>query len=86
MSKQPAVTYDEKAQRLADAMIAAEARHIARRKAEEQECDCKDGMFPRAGMTDRRKFLFAAGSLAGVVGSAGIAYAADDKAPAGAIH
>ena len=86
MSKQPAVIYDEKTQRLADEMIAAEARHIARRKAEEQECDCKDGMFPRAGMTDRRKFLFAAGSLAGVVGSAGIAHAADDKAPAGAIH
>src|SRR5450759_162147 len=55
MSKQPAVIYDENAQRLADEMIAAEARHIARRKAEEQECDCKDGMFPRAGMTDRRK-------------------------------
>jgi sulfane dehydrogenase subunit SoxC len=86
MSKQPAVIYDAKAQRLADEMIAAEARCIARRMAHEQECDCKDGMFPRAGMTDRRKFLFAAGSLAGVIGSAGIAHAADDKAPAGAIH
>jgi hypothetical protein len=40
MSKQPAVIYDEKAQRLADEMIAAEARCIARRIAHEQECNC----------------------------------------------
>src|SRR3954451_9207356 len=59
MSKQPAVIYDEKAQRVADEMIAAEERCIARRMAYEQQCDCKDGMFPRAGMTDRRNFLFA---------------------------
>jgi sulfane dehydrogenase subunit SoxC len=86
MSERPAIFYDEKAQRLADEMIAAEARHIARRKAEEQACECKNGMFPRTGMTDRRKFLFATGSLAGVVGSSVLAQAADDKAPAGAIH
>ena len=86
MDRRPVVVYDEKAQRLANEMIQAEARHIAARRAEEQECDCKDGMFPRAGMTDRRKFLFAAGSLAGIAGSTAFAQAADQKAPAGAIH
>ena len=48
MRQQYPVIYDEKAQRLADEMVLAEARHIAQRKAQEQECDCKDGMFPRA--------------------------------------
>ena len=43
MEKANSVAYDEKAQRLANEMIAAEARHLARRKSEEQECDCKDG-------------------------------------------
>ena len=84
--KRPAVIYDEKAQRMADAMIAAEAQHIAHRKAELEDCDCKEGMFPTAGVTDRRKFLFAAGSsLAGVAGAASLAQA-QDKAPPGAIH
>ena len=84
--KKPAVIYDEKAQCMADAMIAAEARHIARRKAKFEDCDCKEGMFPTAGVTDRRKFLFAAGSsLAGVAGAASLAQA-QDKAPPGAIH
>lgn len=32
-------------------MVAAEARHIARRKAELEDCDCKEGMFPSAGVT-----------------------------------
>ncbi|MGH9695426.1 MAG: molybdopterin-dependent oxidoreductase, partial [Bryobacteraceae bacterium] len=67
-------------------MIAAEARHLARGKSQDEECDCKEGMFPRAGITDRRNFLFAAGSLAGVVGSSVLAQAADDKAPPGAVH
>jgi len=83
--KKPPVIYDEHAQRMAAAMIAAEARHLARRKAEE-ECECKDGMFPRRTTTDRRRFLFAAGSLAGVVGSSALAQAADEKAPPGAVH
>src|SRR5512139_1228706 len=55
--KRLAVIYDEKAQRMADAMIAAEAQHIAHRKAALEDCDCKDGMFPTAGITNRRKFL-----------------------------
>lgn len=76
--------YDEKARHMAEQMILAEERHIAQRQQE--ECDCKDGMFPRAAITDRRKFLFAAGSLAGVVGSSALAYADDKKAPPGAFH
>jgi sulfane dehydrogenase subunit SoxC len=84
------VQYDERAQRTVDEMIAAEARHIAQRKAQEQEvaqeCECKDGMFPRGGLTDRRKFLFAAGSLAGAVSTPALAQPAAQEAPPGAIH
>ena len=61
--------HDEKSQRLADQMVLAEARHIAQRKAQDQDCDCKDGMFPRDGVTDRRKFLLAAVLFTGVAGS-----------------
>ena len=87
MDKRESVAYDEKARRIIDEMIMAEARHIARRKTtEEQERDCEDGMFSRAGLIDRRRFLFAAGSLAGVVGASTVARAADQKAPPGAIH
>ena len=80
------VHYDEKARRTADDMIATEARHIAQRKAQEQACKCKDGMFPGAGLTDRRTFLFASGSLAGVMNSPALAQPAGQKAPPGAIH
>ena len=55
------VIYDEKSQRMAEEMVMAEARHVAQREA--QDCDCKDGMFPRSPAS-RRKFLFAAGSAA----------------------
>jgi sulfane dehydrogenase subunit SoxC len=79
------VHYDEKARRTADAMIATEARHIAQGKAQEEACKCKDGMFPEAGLTDRRTFLFASGSLAGVMSSPALAQPAGQKAPPGAI-
>ncbi len=76
--------YDEKTKKVVDEMIAAEARHLAQRKAE--ECDCKDGMFPRAGLTDRRRFLFAAGTtLAGAASLPAMAQAAE-KAPPGAVN
>jgi sulfane dehydrogenase subunit SoxC len=78
------VRYDDAARRMADEMIAAEARHIAHRKQDEQPCDCKEGMFPRAGLTDRRRFLFAAGTLA--ASSPALAQQAGPKAPPGAIH
>lgn len=79
------VHYDEKSKRMADAMIAAEKRHLAER-ATEEDCDCKEGMFPRGNLASRRGFLFAAGSLASTLGAVSLAQAQDKKAPAGAVH
>jgi sulfane dehydrogenase subunit SoxC len=73
------VSYDEKARRMADEMVVAEARQIAQRRA--QECDCKDGMFPRLPAS-RRRFLFAAGSA----GLAGSTAALAQTAPPGAVR
>ena len=50
---------------------------------QEQDCDCKEGMFPRSAPTDRRRFLFAAGSAAGMLGSTA---AMAQKAPPGAVE
>ena len=87
MKEQGSVFYDDQARRTVDEMIAAEARHIALRKTEEEKnCDCKKGMFSRVNETDRRNFLFAAGSFAGVIGSTVFAKAAEEKAPPGAVH
>jgi sulfane dehydrogenase subunit SoxC len=87
MEEQNTVFYDANTQRMADEMVMAEARHIARREAEQDQCECKDGMFPRAQVTDRRKFLFVAGSsLAGVVSAPAFAQTAGQKAPPGAFH
>jgi sulfane dehydrogenase subunit SoxC len=74
------VIYDEKSRRMVAEMVAAEARQLAKREA--QECDCKDGMFPRSPES-RRKFLFAAGSAASLAGSTA---ALAQKAPPGAIY
>jgi len=69
-----------------DDMIAAEARYLSQR-ATEEECDCKDGMFPSRAPTDRRNFLFAAGSSAGAAAAALLAGSAGaQQAPAGAKH
>lgn len=86
MNQEVNVKYDDKAKCMAQEMSLTEARHIAIRKMSEQDCDCKDGMFPQAGIANRRKFLFAAGALVGVVGSSAFAQAAEPKAPAGAFH
>jgi sulfane dehydrogenase subunit SoxC len=74
------VIYDEKSRRMAEEMVMAEARQLAHREA--QECDCKDGIFPRSPAS-RRKFLFAAGSAASLAGST-TAFA--QKAPPGAVY
>jgi sulfane dehydrogenase subunit SoxC len=79
------VIYDEKAQRMADEMVRAEARLLARGEPEVQDCDCKEGMFPRTAPTNRRKFLFAAGSIAGAAGMATSTAAFAQKAPPGAV-
>jgi len=74
------VIYDEKSRRMAEEMVMAEARQLAQREA--QDCDCKDGMFPRSPAS-RRKFLFAAGSAASLAGSTA---ALAQKAPPGAVY
>jgi len=65
---------------MAEEMVMAEARQLAQREA--QECDCKDGMFPRSPAS-RRKFLFAASSAASLAGSTA---ALAQKAPPGAVY
>src|SRR5690606_16921999 len=60
-----------------------EQRHIADRLRE--DCECRDGMFPRRTTSSRRGFLFAAGSLVGAAGAATIAPAEGPKAPTGAV-
>jgi hypothetical protein len=40
--------YDEKTRHMAEQMILAEQRQIAQRAQE--DCDCKEGMFPRQGL------------------------------------
>jgi sulfane dehydrogenase subunit SoxC len=74
------VIYDEKSRRMAEEMVMAEAQQLAQREV--QECDCKDGMFPRSPAS-RRKFLFAAGSAASLAGSTA---ALAQKAPPGAVY
>jgi sulfane dehydrogenase subunit SoxC len=74
------VIYDAKSRRMAEEMVMAEARQLAQRDA--QECDCKDGMFPRSPAS-RRNFLFAAGSAASLAGSTA---ALAQKAPPGAVY
>src|SRR6516225_3746999 len=78
--KLASVIYDEKARRMAEEMVTAEAHHIAQRRPE--ECDCKDGMFPLLPAS-RRRFLFAAGSAAGFASSTA---ALAQKAPPGAVY
>ena len=86
MSTIPTPTIDDQTQRMIDDMIAAEARYLSQR-ATEEECDCKDGMFPSRAPANRRNFLFAAGSSAGAAAAALLAgSAAAQQAPAGAKH
>ena len=86
MSTIPIPTIDNRTQRIIDDMIAAEARYLSQR-ATEEECDCKDGMFPSRAPANRRDFLFAAGSSAGAAAAALLAgSAAAQQAPAGAMH
>jgi sulfane dehydrogenase subunit SoxC len=84
MNEDTPVQYDEKARRSAEEIISVEAQYLALRKTGEQDCDCKDGMYPRMRTTNRRRFLSAAGSLAGGIASSALAQAAEQKAPPGA--
>jgi sulfane dehydrogenase subunit SoxC len=79
--------YDEEARRTADEMIKAEARLIGHREQELQDCDCKDEMFPSRAPSNRRRFLFAAGSAAGTAATAMLSgRAIAQQAPPGAVH
>jgi sulfane dehydrogenase subunit SoxC len=84
------VTSQARAQRLQQMigeMVAAEQRHLAQRKAEEGECECRDGMFPSRAPTSRRAFLMAAGSRTGAAAAAAVGGAAlAQEAPPGAKH
>ena len=87
MRTTPTLAFDEHNQGMIDGMIAAEARHRSQRDDERENCDCKDGMFPARAPTNRRDFLFAAGSGAGAAAAALLAApAAAQQAPAGAKH
>ena len=58
--------YDERTQAMVDAMVEAEERALAARKADLEDCDCKEGMFPTAGRpASRRSFLAATAAMAG---------------------
>src|SRR3569623_2099565 len=76
------VVYDDKARHMVEQLVLAEQRHIAERLRE--DCECKDGMFPRRAISSRRGFLFAAGSIIGAAGVSSIARAESPKAPPGA--
>ena len=83
MKKGNGPVFDGKARRMIEDMIATEKRQIEERRLQE-ECACKDGMFPRV---DRRHLLFAAGSSAGTLALAALTRrtAAEGlKAPPGA--
>ena len=57
---------------MADAMVGAEARHIAQRATRKWNMRLPGRNVSASALTDRRKFLFAAGSVAGVAGSSSI--------------
>lgn len=71
-------------QKIIDGMIATEARQLSQRAEESEECECKDGMFPSRATSNRRNFLFAAGS--GAAAALVARSAAAQQAPAGAKH
>jgi len=77
---------DEKTQETIRQMVRAEARAIAQRKAALEECECKEGMFPRVGQPNsRRKFLTGAAAMAGGT-AAGLVALDAAAAPPGAME
>ena len=83
MSPPPTLAVDDDTQRMIDGMVAAEARHLSQRTGEKENCNCKDGMFPRHTSASRRDFLFAAGSSTGAAVMLASSATAQ-QAPAGA--
>ena len=80
--------YDEKTRTLIQGMVEAEEKAIASRKKqsapEQEECECKDGMFPNGKLpplASRRQFLAATATGAAALAVGSVATAA---VPAGA--
>ncbi len=78
--------YDEPARAMARGLVEEEARLLARRKAELEQCECKEGMFPSGGETSRRGFLANAAAVAGTAAAGLVAGSASAAAPPGAIE
>jgi len=80
--------YDEKTRSLIEGMVEAEKNAIASRKkqaAPEEECECRDGMFPNGKpppKASRRQFLASTASGAAALAVGSVANAA---VPAGSI-
>ena len=77
-----AFEYDEKTRELIQGMKDAEAKALAQRKAEFEQCECKEGMFPSAGVTTRRDFIAGAAAIAG---ASVVSQTASAAAPPGAM-
>ncbi len=73
--------YDAKTRRMMKGMAAAENRALAARA--EEECECKEGMFPNI---DRRGFLAAAGAVGAVGAASLVTRGANAATPPGAIN
>ncbi len=78
--------YDEHAKAMAEGMVEAEQRALAARKADLEDCKCKEGMFPNAGgPTSRRAFLGKTAAVAGASVGGLMSSSAHAAAPAGAM-
>lgn len=79
--------YDEKHRAQVDAMVKAEERYLAARRAELEDCDCKDGMFPNPGAAmGRRKFMLTGAALASVGAAGMLPRMSAAAAPPGAVE
>jgi sulfane dehydrogenase subunit SoxC len=87
MDTLPSRAREQRVQKMIDEMVAAEQRHLAQRRSEQFECECREGMFPTRVPASRRAFLFAAGSTTGAAAAAALGRSAlAQQAPPGAQH
>lgn len=78
--------YNQESQKYIETTIEAERRYLAARKAELENGECKEGMFPNPGKADsRRKFLIKSAALAGA-SAAAIIPRMTSAAPPGAME
>jgi sulfane dehydrogenase subunit SoxC len=74
--------YNDRARQMAEGLVEAEQRILAAKRPD-QDCPCKEGMFPRPS---RRQLLHGAAALAGGGSLALLAGGARAEAPAGAVE